>query len=94
MEMSSCVIELGDSAIQKVASKFETADNSGKGLISKLGNSSAPFGIATRVLGTSSDLSEEVIIRHTRRLTSLVGTDVGDLMPLWLNDLTMPTLKA
>ena len=46
-----------------------------------------------RVLGTSSDLSEEVIIRHTRRLTSVVGTDVGDLMPLWLNDLTMPTLS-
>ena len=67
MEMSSCVVELGDSAIRKVASKFETADNSGKGLISSLGNSSAPFGIATRVLGTSSDLSEEVIIRHTRR---------------------------
>ena len=86
MEMSSGVIELGDSAIRKVASKFETADNSGKGLISTLGNSSTPFGITTRVLGASSDLSQEVVIRHTSRLTSVVSTDVGDLMPLWLND--------
>jgi hypothetical protein len=57
MEMRDCVVEFGDGAI-----KLQATDNSGKGLIGSFSNSSAPFGITTCVLGTSSDLSKKVIV--------------------------------
>ena len=94
MEMRGCVVEFGDGAIRKVTSKLQTADNRGKCLIGSFSNSSAPFGIATCVLGTSSDLSKKVIVGHTCRLTSVIGTDLADLMPLRLDDLIIPALET
>ena len=94
MEMRSCIVELGDCAIRNVTSKLQTPNNSGKGLIGAFSNSSASFRLATRVLGTSSDLSKKVIVGHTCRLTSVIGTDIADLMPLRLDDLTIPEFKT
>jgi len=77
MEMRSCIVELGDSAIRKVTSKLQTTNNGDKGLIGSFSNSSAPFGIATCVLGTSSELSKKVIVDHTFRYIRSYALAVG-----------------